>query len=131
MQMARVLSTFSLAALLGGSGGDRAAQPAPVSAQAVAQARLASASLPRFALFGWVSPPNDSTTDARIAELAGAGLDVALPAWADSGRFEVRFTTAGASDESVQDILVEGSFKDASGDREHLYDASCSRPIAS
>ena len=85
---ARVLSTFSLAALLGGSGGDRAAQPAPVSAQAVAQARLASASLPRFALFGWVSPPNDSTTDARIAELAGAGLDVALPAWADSGRFE-------------------------------------------
>ena len=86
--MARVLSTFSLAALLGGSGGDRAAQPAPASAQAVAQARLASASLPRFALFGWVSPPNDSTTDARIAELAGAGLDVALPAWADSGRFE-------------------------------------------
>ena len=86
--MARVLSTFSLAALLGGSGGDRAARPAPASAQAVAQARLASASLPRFALFGWVSPPNDSTTDARIAELAGAGLDVALPAWADSGRFE-------------------------------------------
>jgi hypothetical protein len=33
-----------------------------------------------------VSPPVDSTSLARIQELAGAGINVALPAWGDSGR---------------------------------------------
>ena len=42
--------------------------------------------VPKFALFGWVSPPAESTTDARIAELAGAGMNLMLPAWEDSGR---------------------------------------------
>src|SRR5262249_40604924 len=82
--MVRMLSTFSLAALLGGAGGDRAVARARASPPGVAMP--AAAALPRFALFGWVSPPNESTSAARIAELAGAGLNVALPAWADSGR---------------------------------------------
>lgn len=42
--------------------------------------------LPAFTLFGWVSPPPESTSEARLAEYAGAGLNVALPAWGDSGR---------------------------------------------
>src|SRR5262245_11934510 len=41
--------------------------------------------VPRFALFGWVSPPAESTTDARVAELAGTGMNLMLPAWDDSG----------------------------------------------
>jgi hypothetical protein len=54
---------------------------------------------PRFALFGWVSPPVDSTREERIAEMAALGLDVLLPAWADSGRLadnRVRMDLAAA-----------------------------------
>src|ERR1700675_2028918 len=46
----------------------------------------AAPGMPEFAIFGWVSPPADSTTDARVAEMAGAGMNLALPAWEDSGR---------------------------------------------
>jgi hypothetical protein len=55
-------------------------------ASAPADARLAAATLPRFARFGWVSPPLESTTVARYAELAGAGFNTAVLAWEDSGR---------------------------------------------
>src|SRR5262249_54706873 len=44
-----------------------------------------TASLPRFALFGWVSPPVDSTTPARYAELANAGFNTTVLAWHDGG----------------------------------------------
>lgn len=40
---------------------------------------------PRFTLFGWVSPPSDSTTPARYAEMAGAGFGMTVLAWEDSG----------------------------------------------
>jgi hypothetical protein len=46
------------------------------------------AALPPFTLFGWVSLPIESTTDARIAEMASAGINVMLPALDDSGRLE-------------------------------------------
>ncbi len=42
--------------------------------------------LREFALFGWVSPPVDSTSVARMTELGGIALNLALPAWDDSGR---------------------------------------------
>jgi hypothetical protein len=41
-----------------------------------------------FRLFAWVSPPVESTTSVRLAEMAEAGLNLAMPAWADSGRRE-------------------------------------------
>jgi hypothetical protein len=41
--------------------------------------------LPRFALLGWVSPPVESTTAARYAEMAGAGFNVAVLSWEDTG----------------------------------------------
>jgi hypothetical protein len=44
-----------------------------------------TASLPLFTLFGWVSPPADSTTPARYAELANAGLNVTVLAQDDPG----------------------------------------------
>ena len=47
--------------------------------------RVEATAYPAFAQFGWVSPPVESTTAVRIAELAGAGLNLLLPAWSDSG----------------------------------------------
>jgi len=43
----------------------------------------AASAVPRFTLFGWVSPPPDQTTPARYAEMASVGMNVALPAWDD------------------------------------------------
>ncbi|HUK63448.1 MAG TPA: hypothetical protein VLV15_08945, partial [Dongiaceae bacterium] len=65
---------------------DRAPRPGRVVAGRAAAAR--SDHLPPFTLFGWVSPPPESTTVARIGEYAGCGLNVAVPAWGDSGRLE-------------------------------------------
>ncbi|MBI1797680.1 MAG: hypothetical protein HYR74_11605 [Candidatus Eisenbacteria bacterium] len=49
-----------------------------------ASARLAEpAAIPRFTTFGWVSPPIAFTTPERYAELAGAGMNVAITAWDD------------------------------------------------
>lgn len=42
-------------------------------------------SLPRFALFGWVSPPANFTTAQRYEELAATGFNVTVLAWEDSG----------------------------------------------
>ena len=39
-------------------------------------------------MFGWVSPPADSTTEARIAEMAALSFNLTLPAWEDQGRRE-------------------------------------------
>ena len=61
----------------------RAATPRAASAPAP---NPGTASLPRFALFGWVSPPPESTTAARYAELAGAGFNVTVLALNDRGR---------------------------------------------
>ena len=44
--------------------------------------------IPRFTTFGWVSPPLDSTSAGRYAELAGAGLDLTVLALDDAGRRE-------------------------------------------
>lgn len=41
------------------------------------------AAIPRFTLFGWVAPPVSESTPARYAELAGAGMNVAVLAWDD------------------------------------------------
>jgi hypothetical protein len=44
--------------------------------------------LPRFALFGWMSPPRESTTVARYQELAGTGFNVTLPVADETGTLE-------------------------------------------
>lgn len=43
--------------------------------------------LPRFALFGWLSPPADSTTGERLDEMSALGFDVLLPPESDPGTF--------------------------------------------
>jgi len=88
----------ALAAALLLVSADRMPRSGRVTA-AIGSAAPADPRLPDFALFGWVSPPPESTTEARIAEYADAGFDVALPAWADSGRREdnlARFAWAAA-----------------------------------
>jgi hypothetical protein len=45
----------------------------------------AAVTLPPFVLFGWLSPPPESTTAARIAEMADLGLNLMLPYQGDTG----------------------------------------------
>ena len=102
-KLARIGGALAMAALLlcacgnrvaegtaaGGAGstaGASGAASAKASAGSMRSAFPGAAALPPFALFGWVSPPNDSTTPERMAEMAELGLNVLLPAWADSGR---------------------------------------------
>ncbi|MBI5170497.1 MAG: T9SS type A sorting domain-containing protein [Candidatus Eisenbacteria bacterium] len=73
-----------LVALAAAAAGDRAVSPRRVAAP-VSAASLVPADLPRFALFGWVSPPEGFDTPERYAELAEAGFNVVMPAWQDSG----------------------------------------------
>ncbi|MEY4374067.1 MAG: hypothetical protein RL760_233 [Candidatus Eisenbacteria bacterium] len=66
------------------AAGDQGPERAPVAVRAVAT-HPGTAALPPFTLFGWVSPPTDSTTPARYAELAEAGFNVTVLAWGDPG----------------------------------------------
>ena len=76
-----------------------------VSPAAGASARLATA-LPRFALFGWVSPPLESTTVARYAEMADAGFNTAVLAWEDSGRVADNLARLAAVRETPMRLLL-------------------------
>ncbi len=82
--MARVTFCLLACALLAGDAGP---VPSRVPA-ATASAAAESGRVPPFVLFGWVSPPVARTSQARLLEYAGCGLDLAMPAWLDSGRFE-------------------------------------------
>lgn len=97
MSLLHRVYALTLAVALGGAPGDRPA-PAPGAgapphaagsgpAMAGAAAHVPEA-FRRFMLFGWVSPPVAFQNEARYAEMAGAGLNLALSAWADSGRVE-------------------------------------------
>lgn len=56
-----------------------------VVAAATARAEAAPAPLPPFVLFGWLSPPPESTTSARVAEMAELGLNLLLPSQSPGG----------------------------------------------
>ena len=82
----RLLLSTAVVALLANAtaAGDRAQASVAVRAVQV-PVHPGTVTLPRFALFGWVAPPADSTTPARYAELAEAGLNVTVLAWEDPG----------------------------------------------
>lgn len=66
--------------------GDRPATAGRIAAPTAAAAPAAAGpGVPRFALFGWVSPPRELASAGRYAELANAGFDVTVLAWSDSG----------------------------------------------
>ncbi len=74
------------ALLLAATGaGDRLAAPGRIAAPRAAAAGAAGPAVPRFALFGWVSPPRAQASAERYAELARAGFNVTVLAWQDSG----------------------------------------------
>jgi len=43
------------------------------------------ASFPRFATFGWLSPPPEFTDSTHVGDYVDTGMNVLLPAWRDSG----------------------------------------------
>ena len=76
-----VLTSFLAAATAAGDRGPARAPSLPASGIV----NPGTASLPRFALYGWVAPPADSTTPGRYAELANAGFNLTVLAWLDPG----------------------------------------------
>ena len=66
------------------AAGDQGPERAP-TALGVSLTPPGTAALPAFTLFGWVSPPTDSTTPARYRELADAGFNATVLAWDDPG----------------------------------------------
>lgn len=105
------------AALVTGTGaGDRAPLATRVTAMRAAAVRPAAwPALPSFVLFGWCSPPPDSTTAARIDELTASGMNVLVPAWADSGR--------------VSDNLARLAWAHARGARAIVWDQRLERVV--
>jgi hypothetical protein len=100
---------------------DRGRPPARVNAGRAAVAR--STLLPDFTLFGWVSPPVESTTTARIAEYAGCGLNVAVPAWGDSGKLEDnRFRMNAAAGVGVRCIAWDRRLENVKFDPDSALD---------
>ena len=75
---------LTLALTLATSSGDRPRPEGRVVAGLAAPATPTTPRVPAFSLFGWLSPPVESTTTARIAEMAEAGLTLAMPAYEDS-----------------------------------------------
>jgi hypothetical protein len=104
IQLCVVLATMLAAAT---AAGDRR----PVRAPALPAAGIANpgtASLPLFALFGWVAPPADSTTPARYAELANAGFNTTVLAWEDPGRVDENLRRLSCSQPAgVQNLLLD------------------------
>ncbi|MFN8588720.1 MAG: T9SS type A sorting domain-containing protein [Candidatus Eisenbacteria bacterium] len=79
-----ILALVAVAAAATLARGDQPPAPSRVAAPRAA-ATVGAGVLPRFALFGWVSPPESFASAARYAELADAGFSVVLPAWEDRG----------------------------------------------
>ena len=65
------------------AGAALAMVPALALSPAPARAERTPAAVPLFTIFGWLSPPASETTPERFAELAGAGMNVAMTAWGD------------------------------------------------
>jgi hypothetical protein len=86
MNLVQRLASLVLLASFGTAPGDRAPAPGRVTSGPAAVVRVPGASPVGFTTFGWVSPPASVTSEARVLEMAGAGLTLALPAWNDSGR---------------------------------------------
>jgi hypothetical protein len=101
MSLFNRVAALAVLALVGAASGDRPAASGRVTSGPGAALRSARGVTDPFVLFGWVTPPASITTDARIAEMAGVGLNLTLPAWNDSGRREdnlVRLDFAAAHD---------------------------------
>lgn len=84
--MPRVAAALLALLLAATAAADRPHRPGRIVAGPAAAAQRSGPLVPAFTLFGWVSPPLDSTTAGRYAELAQAGFNMTVLAWEDSGR---------------------------------------------
>ncbi len=103
MSVKHLAAGAALAAALVCVPDDRQPAAGRIEGQTAATSRLDAGSLAPFMLFGWVSPPADSSNAARVAEYAGSGLGLMLPAWDDSGKISdnlARLDFAAANDMS-------------------------------
>lgn len=82
----RMPAVLAATALLLATTGDRLLPARALTTPAAADEALSVApAFPDFTLFGWVSPPASLADSARYAEVAGAGLNLVLPALDDTG----------------------------------------------
>ncbi|NOT35372.1 MAG: hypothetical protein HOP12_14605 [Candidatus Eisenbacteria bacterium] len=81
LRASEAIACLSLVSALLAPSASLASRPSPRAANA-----RAASGPPRFVLFGWVSPPPESTTRARIDEMAELGLNLMLPPENDAGR---------------------------------------------
>jgi hypothetical protein len=105
----RILLCVVLATMLAAAtaAGDRGPLRAP-ALPAAGIVNPGTASLPRFALYGWVAPPADSTTPARYAELANAGFNTTVLAWEDPGRLDDNLRRLACSQPvGVRNLLLD------------------------
>ena len=71
--------------------------------------------LPRFALFGWVSPPRESTTVQRYAEMAAAGFNVTLTSLGETGTYaENRVRLDVSRQVGVRNLLLDNDLDSVS-----------------
>ncbi len=118
----RTLPALLLPALL--AAALAATAPRPVAGGPVAPAPPAAprevtttSALPRFALFGWLSPPLALTTTARYTELAGAGLNLTMLALDDSGAVADNFTRLNVSRPlGVKNMLLDAQLDSVTAD---------------
>ena len=81
-------ASLALALAVIAADGDRPRPPGRLAAGFAAEQLISVVPMNRFYIMGWLSPPAESTSAVRIAELSGAGMNLALQAIADSGRVE-------------------------------------------
>lgn len=88
---------------------------APASASAGPETTDYGSALPGFALFGWASPPHDSTSVARYAELAATGFNVTLVALDEQGTYSDNIERLDASRPSgLRNLLLDNDLDDVS-----------------
>jgi hypothetical protein len=88
MTTTRLLACCALTLVTVSARGDRLVYPGRIVTGPASVAADTPGPFGRFTLFGWVSPPPESTNDRRVAEMAALGLNLMLPALDDSGRVE-------------------------------------------
>jgi hypothetical protein len=85
MPATRISTVVALSALLLTATAERVPTRSASSRHAPAPFAVAPNGLPRFAIFGWANPPAPFDVDSRYAEMAGAGMNLAMPALDDTG----------------------------------------------
>lgn len=113
MNALQAICGASLGILLAGTPGDRPPADGRVVAGRAAAAPIGVSRVPPFVLFGWVSPPVESTTAARVAEMSALGFNVALSSFAPDGELAVSTAQNLARLDAYRPFGIRGIFPDS------------------